>query len=42
MIMNLWHFRGLKMFPEYLSIRTYKLRDYPEKQYNHEGGMGHP
>jgi hypothetical protein len=40
MIMNLWHCRGLGLFLEYLSIRTYSLRDHPRQQYNHEGGMG--
>jgi hypothetical protein len=42
MIMSLWHFRGLGLFPEYLSVRTYSLRDHPGKQYNHEGDIGHP
>jgi hypothetical protein len=38
--MNMWYFRGLRLFPEYLSVRTYSLHDHPGKQYNHEGGMG--
>jgi hypothetical protein len=42
MIMNLWHFRWLRMFPEYLSVRTCSLRDCLGQQYNHEGGMGCP
>jgi hypothetical protein len=31
MMMFLWHFRGLRLFPEYLSVRTCSLRDHPEK-----------
>jgi hypothetical protein len=27
MIMNLWYFRWIRMFSEYLSIRTCSLRD---------------
>jgi hypothetical protein len=42
MIMNLYHFRGLGLFPEYLSIRTYSLDGHLGKHYNHEGGMGRP
>jgi hypothetical protein len=41
-MMNLCYFRGLGLFLEYLSVRTYSLYDHPEKQYNHEGGMGRP
>jgi hypothetical protein len=41
MKMNLYHFRGLGLFLEYLSVRTSSLDDHPEKQYNYEGGMGH-
>jgi hypothetical protein len=40
--MNLLHFRGLGLFPEYLFVRTYSLDDHPRKQYNHEGGEGRP
>jgi hypothetical protein len=36
----LWHFRGLGLFPEHLSVRAYSLRDHSEKQYNYKGGMG--
>jgi hypothetical protein len=39
MMMNLCYFRGLGLFPEYLSVRTCSLDDHPGKQYNHEGGM---
>jgi hypothetical protein len=42
MMLNLWHFRGLGLFPEYLSVRTYSLRDHSGKKGNHEGAMGHP
>jgi hypothetical protein len=42
MMMNLWYFRGLGLFPEYLSVRTCSLRDHAGQQYNHEGGMGCP
>jgi hypothetical protein len=38
----LWHFRGLEWFLECLSVRTCSLDDHPEKQCNHEGGMGRP
>jgi hypothetical protein len=38
MMMNLWYFRGLWLFPEYLSVRTCSLDDHPRKQYNHDGG----
>jgi hypothetical protein len=40
--MSLCYFRGLGLFSEYLSVRTYSLDDHPRKLYNHEGGMGHP
>jgi hypothetical protein len=33
---------GLRLFPEYLSIRTSSLDDHPRKLYNHEGDMGCP
>ena len=36
------YFRGLRLFPEYLSVRTCSLRDHLGKQYNHKVGMGHP
>jgi hypothetical protein len=42
MMMNLGYFRGLELFPEYISVRTGSLDDHPGKQYNHEGGMGRP
>jgi hypothetical protein len=42
MMLNLWHFRGLGLFPKYLSVRTCSLRDHPRKQCNHEGGLGRP
>jgi hypothetical protein len=42
MMMNLWYFRRLGLFPEYLSVRTCPLDDHPGKQYNHEGEMGRP
>jgi hypothetical protein len=31
---ELWYFRGLRIFPEYLSVRTCSLRDHPGKQCN--------
>jgi hypothetical protein len=40
MMMNLYHFRGLGLFPEYLSVRTCSLDDHLGKQYNYESGMG--
>jgi hypothetical protein len=42
MMVYLWHLRGLELFLEYLSVRTYSLDDRPGKQCNHEGGMGRP
>jgi hypothetical protein len=36
MMMNLWYFRGLGLFPEYLSVRTCSLDDHLGKQYNQE------
>jgi hypothetical protein len=42
MILYLWHLRGLERFLEYLSVRTCSLDDRPEKQCNHEGGVGRP
>jgi hypothetical protein len=42
MMMNMWYFRELGMFCEYLSVRTCSLDDHLEKQYNHEGGIGRP
>jgi hypothetical protein len=35
MMMNLWYYRGLRLFPEYLSVRTCSLDDHPRKHYNH-------
>jgi hypothetical protein len=35
-------FKGLELFLECLSVRTYSLDDRPGKQCNHEGGMGCP
>jgi hypothetical protein len=34
--------KGLSLFPEYLSVRSCLLDDHPRKQYNREGGIGHP
>jgi hypothetical protein len=34
--------RGLELFLECLSVRTYSLDDRLGKQCNHEGGVGHP
>jgi hypothetical protein len=31
MMMNLYYFRGLGLFLEYLSVRTCSLDDHPEK-----------
>jgi hypothetical protein len=42
MMMNLCDFRGLRLFPKYLSVRTCSLDDHLGKQYNHEGRMGRP
>jgi hypothetical protein len=41
MMMSLCYFWGLRLFPEYLNVRTCSLDDHLGKQYNHEGGMGH-
>ena len=35
-------FRGLRLFLEYLSVRTCSLRDHSGQQYYHEGGMRCP
>jgi hypothetical protein len=40
MIMSLLHSRGPGLFLEYISVRTYSLRDHTGQQYNHEGEMG--
>jgi hypothetical protein len=32
----------LRLFSEYFSVKTCSLDDHPEKQCNHEGGMGRP
>jgi hypothetical protein len=40
--MKMCYFRGLELFLEYLYVRTCSLDGHPGKQYNHEGGMGHP
>jgi hypothetical protein len=42
MMIYLWQLRGLEQFLECLSVRTCSLDDRPEKQCNHEGGMGCP
>jgi hypothetical protein len=42
MMIYLWHLKGLELFLECLSVRTGSLDDRPEKQCNHEGGMGRP
>jgi hypothetical protein len=41
-MINLYHFRGLELFLEYLSVETCSLDDHSRKKYNHEGGMGCP
>ena len=42
MMLYLWPSRELERFLECLSIRTCWLDDRPEKQCNHDGGMGCP
>jgi hypothetical protein len=42
MMLYLCPSRGLERFLECLSVRTCSLDDRPEKQCNHEGGMGCP
>jgi hypothetical protein len=42
MMIYLWQLRRLEWFLECLSVRTCSLDDRPEKQCNHEGGMGRP
>jgi hypothetical protein len=36
MMMNMWYFRGLGLFLEYLSVRTCRWMTTRGKQYNHE------